>query len=192
MKTRKVISYILVIALLLCTTGCKKKPVEDPVGNASNSSANQDDFPTKNNSSTEHNKATEDTQNTGESQSTQESNSTEGSEATGGNETVSVCNHILAGWTVEKPSSCTTEGSRHRACTQCKEIVETEVIPVLSHTPGNWIVDKVATCSAEGEQHQSCTQCKMKIISVNIAKTAHTPDGTGKCTVCDAAIQADG
>ena len=189
MNIRKLISYIMVIAVFAALlTGCKKPDDNIPSGTQNNISNQK---PTGNQN---HQQSTQNTQQNLPTQNSQPQNqpteniaATENTETT--NATVNNCNHILGGWTVEKQSTCTTEGSRYRACTQCKEHVETEVIPVLDHTPGYWIVDRVATCSVEGLQHQSCVQCKRKIITINLEKAAHKPDATGKkCSVCNGDI----
>ena len=83
------------------------------------------------------------------------------------------CNHVLSNWKVGQVSNCTTEGSRYKECTLCKEKVETEVIPKTEHSAGNWIVDKKATCTAQGKQHQECTQCKEVLISIVVGVADH-------------------
>lgn len=87
--------------------------------------------------------------------------------------TLPPCDHEPGNWIVEKASTCTTEGSRHKICSLCQQKVEEEVIPTVDHVPGSWIVDKRATCSTEGVQHQECTQCKVRIITITMAKPAH-------------------
>ena len=114
------------------------------------------------------------------------------------------CNHVLSNWKVGQVSNCTTEGSRYKECTLCKEKVETEVIPKTDHSPSNWIVDKKATCTAQGKQHQECTQCKEVLISIIVgvidhntktmsgyAATTTTPGRTDSlhCKACDAEVQ---
>ena len=188
MNIRKLISYIMVIAVFAALlTGCKKQ--DDPIPAGTQNSIS-DQKPTGNQNSqqpTQNIQLPQPTQNAPQNQPTENSGATENTENV--NATVNNCNHILGGWTVEKTSTCTTEGVRHRICTQCKEPVETEAIPMLNHTPGYWVVDRVATCTAEGVQHQSCSQCKTKIITINMEKAAHKPDPTGKkCQVCNGDI----
>ena len=114
------------------------------------------------------------------------------------------CNHVLGNWIVDKVSTCTTEGSRYKECSLCKQKVETEKIPKTPHSPGAWIVDKKATCTAEGSQHQECSQCKEKLLYITVAKADHkvkpvsgvpaTTSATGKtegqwCSVCGTNVQ---
>ena len=115
-----------------------------------------------------------------------------------------VCNHVLSNWKVGQTSNCTTEGSRYKECTLCKEKVQTEVIPKTPHSASSWIVDKKATCTAQGKQHQECTQCKEVLISIVVGKADHnvrtmsgyaatttTPGRTDslECRTCDAEVQ---
>ena len=170
MKNNKLtyLCYILVLAsLLMCLTGCKKKPDSQPTENQTNATqtptaATGDTTPTQ--------------QQTDPTQSTVPvipSNPTGPTESTEQTEPVSTCEHVLENWIVDKSSTCTSEGTRHRSCTLCGEIVETEAIPPVNHSPGSWIIDKQSTCSAEGIRHQECTQCRTKVITVQMAKAAH-------------------
>lgn len=188
---KKLLSYILVIGILagmLTMTGCKKKKADatDPSGQTLSTDGALGTDPTEND-------ATQWV--TGPTQSVIDpSTSSDPTETT-----VSDCDHVTGGWVVEKTSTCTTEGSRHKVCSLCGDKVEVQPIPTVPHSPGQWKVDQIATCKVEGRQHQMCTQCDSKIITVNIAKAAHkettvrghaaTATATGltdgkKCTVC--------
>ncbi len=188
---KKLLSYILVIGVLtslLTMTGCKKKK-PDPTQPGQTMSTG----------TTQNTEATED----GDTPTQSVVNPTVSVDPTVSSDptevTVSDCDHVTGNWVVEKASTCTTEGSRHKVCTLCGEKVEVQGIPTISHTPGSWKVDQIATCKQEGRQHQNCSQCDSKIITVNIAKAAHketlirgyaaTASSTGltdgkKCTVC--------
>ncbi len=115
-----------------------------------------------------------------------------------------ICQHVLGNWKVGQVSNCTTEGSRYKECTLCKEKVETEVIAKTAHSPSSWIVDKKATCTSQGKQHQECTQCKELLISILVDKADHkvmtmpgyaaeanAPGRTDhlKCMTCNAEVQ---
>lgn len=188
---KKVFSYILVIGILaamLTMTGCKTKKADatDPSGQTLSTDAALSTDPT---GSDPTQWVTDPTQSV-----IDPSVFSDPTEAT-----VSDCDHVTGGWIVEKASTCTTEGSRHKVCSVCGDKVEVQAIPTISHSPGQWIVDQIATCKVEGKQHQMCTQCDSKIITVNITKAAHkettvrgyaaTAAATGltdgkKCTVC--------
>ena len=164
----KVLSYILVIGILagmLTMTGCKKKKADaaDPSGQTLSTGGALGTDPT---GSAPTQSATGPTQ--GASDPTVTSDPTEA--------TVSDCDHVTGGWIVEKASTCTSEGSRHKVCSLCGDKVEVQPIPTVPHSPGQWIVDQIATCKVEGRQHQMCTQCDSKIITVNIVKAAHNEE----------------
>ena len=190
MKTRKIIAYILVVVMLAgLLAGCKKTEKKSTATKSGNSSATK---ATESKSNSEPTKATTATK---PSTPTNPSKPTE-PEETEPEETVPVkppapdCQHIPENrWEVEKFSTCTTEGIRHRYCTQCKGVVETEAIPVRDHDLSAWIVDKMATCAEEGLQHQECKQCKSILIYIQTVKVPHTPDATGlTCKVCKASL----
>lgn len=177
MKTTKltfILKYILIVsvlaALLLGLTGCKKP--KDPTPSTEGSTATTEKSVAN---TTEGGTSTEDT-NTTESIDTT-ADATGGTEETGATETTGpVCVHKPGNWIVDKASTCTTEGSRHKECSECKETVEIEMIPTVMHTPGNWVVDKAPTCTTEGTQHQDCTQCKTKLLTITVDKAPHKTD----------------
>lgn len=45
--------------------------------------------------------------------------------------------HVASDWMVDKEASCTAEGSRHKECTVCEKVVETETLSKLAHTYEN-------------------------------------------------------
>ena len=194
---KKLLSYLLVIGILasiLTMTGCKKKKPDptEPTGQTVTTTGTEptetEPLPTETEPLPT---VTEPVPTTAPTEPT----------VTAPTETTAPpCNHVPGNWIVEKTSTCTTEGSRYKACTLCEEKVETQAIPMLPHAPGQWIVDVPATCQQEGQQHQKCTQCDTKIITVKVAKAAHkeivvqgkapTATETGltdgkKCTVCN-------
>lgn len=192
MKRKSIFKYILVsgvlVCLLLSAAGCKKKPVTDPTDTQTLGMS-----PTESLSNIEDNQPTE---NLAPTQSNLPTQSADPVESTGTTEAVTTepaCNHVPGKWIVDKTSTCTTEGSRHRVCTLCDETVEEETIPTLPHTPGNWTVDKKPTCSAEGRQHQVCSQCKKILIYITVAKAEHTPATVyGKAATTTATGLTDG
>lgn len=184
MKLHKYISLLLAVLLLLSLTGCKEKDEKKP-SETKNSVATQNQTPSQGN------EIPEQTQNQVVQQGTQATTGNDATENIAPTETVSLCEHQPSEyWVVEKTSTCTTEGLRHRICILCQTPIETETIPKQEHDKSTWVVEKIATCTAEGRQSQSCKQCKTKLITANMAKVAHKPDSTGtKCTVCKGAIE---
>ena len=93
--------------------------------------------------------------------------------------------HHPSGWKVDAPVTHAAAGSRHKECTICGYLTETESIPAIGHTwsawktdgtnhwkecscgeknseaahTGEWIVDKSATHKAAGSRHKDCTVC---------------------------------
>ena len=67
--------------------------------------------------------------------------------------------HTEGKWVVDKNATCTASGSKHKACTECGEVLATETIEALGHTEGDWVIDKKATVNAEGKKHKDCTEC---------------------------------
>ena len=57
--------------------------------------------------------------------------------------------HSLNDWVVDKEASCTEEGKKHAACTECGKIIE-ESIPKLNHTEGEWKITKDISISSNG------------------------------------------
>ncbi len=45
--------------------------------------------------------------------------------------------HVSSDWIVDKEASCAEEGSRHKECTMCERVTETETISKLAHTFAN-------------------------------------------------------
>jgi hypothetical protein len=191
----QVIAILSVVAsLLLCLNGCKKKKPEPTESTPSTESIEttgaEDTAPT-----------TKPTTPAPTTKPTTPPPTTMPAETT---EPVNNCAHVLGNWKVGQVSNCTTEGSRYKECTLCKEKVETEVIPKTDHSASNWIVDKKATCTSQGKQHQECTQCKEVLISIVVgvadhntktmsgyAATTSTPGRTDSlhCKTCDAEVQ---
>ena len=184
------------VSLLLCLNGCKKKKPDptkpNPTTESTTQTTTEDTAPT--------------TKPTTPPPTTKPTTPTTPPTTTVPVETTQpvICQHVLGNWKVGQVSNCTTEGSRYKECTLCKEKVETEVIPKTAHSPSSWITDKAATCTAQGKQHQECTQCRELLISITVDRTDHkvrtmsgyaatttTPGRTDslECKTCDAEVQ---
>lgn len=198
-KLKSVLQMIVILTvmagLLLCLNGCKKKKPDSTQAPTQTTGASTDTQPSVTTTPT----TLPATKPTTPPETTLPSETTAPTE-----ETIPPCDHVLGNWMVEKPSTCTTEGSRYKECTLCKAKVETEVIAKIAHSPGNWIVDKKATCQAQGQQHLECTQCKEKLLYITVGKadhsvktmagyaaTATTPGRTDRleCKSCDTTVQ---
>ena len=67
--------------------------------------------------------------------------------------------HTESEWILDKASTCTERGSRHKECTVCKDTVKTETLYLLDHVDSDWIVDRPSTCTEGGYRHKECTSC---------------------------------
>lgn len=195
-KLQTVLCCILAVGILLSMTACKKKPdPAEPSEDPKNTTQSQLQAPPDSNED-------KTPQNTADEENTTAENTT-GEETTGEQTTENDCVHITRSWTVEKTSTCTTEGFRYKECILCREQVETEVIPKTDHTPGRWVPVAASSCSKEGKQQQKCNQCDEVLLIISMEKTPHntytipgheaTATTTGltdgkKCRTCNATV----
>ena len=186
---RTVALLCAVVSLLLCLSGCKEK-TPDPTKPNPTTESTADTKPT----------TAPTTQPTTPPPTTQPKETTAPTEPSG-----PPCNHILSGWKVEQPSSCTNEGKRYKECIICKAQVETEVIPQTKHSIDGWVYDgKPATCTSQGKMKQECTQCQEVFFTITVDKLDHdtlvmdgyaaTTSNPGKtdrvyCTTCRKDVQ---
>ena len=94
--------------------------------------------------------------------------------------------HIWSEWTVTAAATCTEDGSRERACTDC-DAVETETIPA-GHSWSEWTVTSEATCTEDGSRERTCSACDETEVEV-IPAAGHAWDtddeeAAATCTVC--------
>lgn len=73
-------------------------------------------------------------------------------------------------YTVDIPSTCTTEGSESLHCTRCDAVKDSRAIPVIPHTESDWIVDKIPSYTEEGSRHKKCTVCNTVLQTESIEK----------------------
>ena len=79
--------------------------------------------------------------------------------------------HTYGSWTVTKAATCTENGQRQQACTDCGT-VKTESIAATGHLYGDWKITKAATCTENGQRQQVCSNCKTAKTE-SIAATGH-------------------
>ncbi len=95
--------------------------------------------------------------------------------------------HISSSWIVDNQGSCTENGLRHKECTVCKEVLETETIYATGHSYSDWLIDKEATVYSDGKKHKDCTQCgltletetipQLKCSKAKLSKISNTTSG---------------
>lgn len=71
--------------------------------------------------------------------------------------TIPATGHTASDWIIDREADCKTVGSRHKECTVCKEIVETEVIPTTQHELETTTVEP--TCVSIGYVTETCKNC---------------------------------
>ena len=80
--------------------------------------------------------------------------------------------HISSDWIVDQEATFDTDGSMHKECIKCGEILETETIPMLSHVFG--AVVTLPTCTEEGYTTYTCTDCGYSYIRDYVPATGHS------------------
>ncbi len=116
------------------------------------------------------------------------------------------CTHANSEWVIDKASTCTENGSKHKECTVCGEVLETAIIEKPGHSYSTqWTIDVAPTCTKEGSKSHHCTVCGDKTdVTVIVAKdhtavkdaavsatctTAGKTEGS-HCSVCNTVIKA--
>ena len=113
--------------------------------------------------------------------------------------------HTSSDWIIDQESNCTEDGTKHKECTVCHKVLETEVINKLGHDLVHH--EKIdATCEEEGhEEYDTCTRCDYTTFE-EIPATGHTTsdwiidkesncteDGSKhkECTVCHKVLKTE-
>ena len=81
--------------------------------------------------------------------------------------------HTWGEWIVTVPATCTTQGTRIRYCSGCRE-TQTQAIPKTEHRYGKWKTVTEPTCTKEGKQQHQCVDCGYRETR-KLKKTEHTP-----------------
>ena len=114
--------------------------------------------------------------------------------------------HTPSGWITDSEATCKTEGTKHKECIECEEVLETGTIEKLTtHTPAEAVKENFvdSDCETEGSYNSVvyCSVCEAKLSSEAkvVEKKEHTPsdwipdteatckaEGTKhkECTVC--------
>ena len=109
-----------------------------------------------------------------------------------------VAAHTASGWIIDTPATASTPGSRHKECTVCGYVLETEIIPATgvghSHSYGSaWETDTANhwnECSC-GEKNAVAAHTASGWI-IDTPATASTPGSRHKeCTVCSYVLETE-
>lgn len=98
-----------------------------------------------------------------------------------GDTDVACTNHVPGDWITDTQATCTTNGAKHKECTVCHAVTETDTLPATGHRTSDWIIDTDATCEAEGTKHKECTVCHEPMGSDTIPVTEHGAGADGYC-----------
>ena len=103
------------------------------------------------------------------------------------------CQHTSSVWITDKAATCKEEGSKHKECTKCEEVLETGSIDKLTtHTPGEAVTENYvdSDCETEGSYNLVvyCSVCNEKLSTEakTVEKKAHTSSDwiTDKAATC--------
>ncbi|MBR3805417.1 MAG: leucine-rich repeat protein [Clostridia bacterium] len=103
--------------------------------------------------------------------------------------------HTPSGWIEDTPATCKSEGSKHKECTECEEVLETEEIEKLTthtytndmdidcnvcgeiscqHNNTTIIPGKSASCSENGlTDGLFCNDCKQTVVAQTVIPASH-------------------
>ena len=105
--------------------------------------------------------------------------------------------HTSSDWIIDKNATCKETGSKHKECTECEEVLETQAIDKLTtHTPTSAVIENKidSTCYKLGSYDEvvCCSVCDIELSRVGkeISKKNHTPSGW--ITDTEATCKADG
>ena len=91
--------------------------------------------------------------------------------------------HQASEWITGKPATCESAGNRHKECTVCHEILESETLPALGHAWGEWKQTKAPTCTEEGEEQRVCANDPSHVETRAVIALGHEYV-EGKCVYC--------
>ena len=104
--------------------------------------------------------------------------------------------HTSSDWIEDTKATCKTEGTKHKECTECEEVLETGTIEKLTtHTPAEAVKENFvdSDCETEGSYNLVvyCSVCEKKLSSEAkvVEKKEHSPSGwiTDSEATCKAA-----
>ncbi len=103
--------------------------------------------------------------------------------------TITALGCTYAGYTVDVPATCTSEGTKSRHCTRCGvvDITSLTAIKATGHSFGAWSTTQSASCTAAGTQKRTCHCGAYE--TRGISATGHS-FGAWKTTVSPSCIQS--
>ena len=80
--------------------------------------------------------------------------------------------HTAVKWITEKEATCSEDGKRVQKCTECGEVVATEIIAKGNHKFDNGVIIAEATETEEGKKLYTCANCQYAKVDTIPIKTA--------------------
>ena len=65
--------------------------------------------------------------------------------------------HTSSDWIIDEEATYEADGSKHKECTVCHEVLETSTIPMLTHSYVSVIT--APTCTEQGYTTHICSDC---------------------------------
>ena len=114
-------------------------------------------------------------------------------------EVIAATGHNPSSWIIDKAATCTADGRKHKQCTACATVLDSETTPASGHSFTNEVT--AATCTSVGYETKTCRSCgECHFVRVIPAK-GHTPSGWKTdsvreirykdCTVCGELLEAE-
>ena len=85
-----------------------------------------------------------------------------------------VTNHTLTDWIYDCQPTCSSAGLKHKECSICGDVIESQDIPMLVHPLTDWIIDKAPTCTEDGCKIRKCVYGCPTIVQEAIPAAGHT------------------
>ena len=87
-------------------------------------------------------------------------------------QTVEATGHTASEWIVDKEATYEADGSKHKECTVCREVLETSTIPMLTHSYTSVVT--APTCTEQGYTTHICSDCGDSYVDTYVDATGHS------------------
>ena len=114
-------------------------------------------------------------------------------------EVIAATGHNPSSWIIDKAATCTADGRKHKQCTACATVLDSETTPASEHSFTNEVT--AATCTSVGYETKTCRNCGECYFVRVIPAKGHTPSGWKTdsvreirykdCTVCGELLEAE-
>ncbi len=98
--------------------------------------------------------------------------------------------HTTSDWIIDQVATCEADGSQHKECKICGELLETGTIAKLGHDDVNsieWTVKTEPTCTEAGVEVKICSKCNKELMTNPIPATEHEYDSVVTEPTCTTA-----